>query len=397
MNTKTNNDLTTLRQRKRRENFGDRKLSYTGELLNASVYPSGVRTKTLEQLQQNYGAPCLLDFIRDEESNIPSIRNEANTRTKRFDRGVYNSKHMNSSPREPPNSSRSEKREMKKTMWLTTEHKCTIPDVRDTVYINTFCPEERPLRYKEITLPRISKERPWTVNEGTPAKRSNAALSQDPIKSDRGGYHDRSNGWVGSSSRTRHPNIGGMSNSLPFCDIKRIPIVDRMKYTSDLYNSNYMASPRNTNRPLRAEQGKYRPFSTISVKIPHVYRETSNSPKMFISVGQYMRYVETKALQVKVNKTLTTPAPSPQQRFNTALSRYHDPDNQAVQFVMNVNRPPSSKTGTLVLGSASTSNSKSPVLNNTCTCEKRSVPSSTTSASQERGGEFHSGVNTDLS
>ncbi|GFS09322.1 hypothetical protein ElyMa_003035300 [Elysia marginata] len=79
--------------------------------------------------------------------------------------------------------------------WMSREDRQAIEnetggDIRDPLYLNTFFPDERPVRFKKTSLPTVRKStpkaRPWTVKEKSANTRAAAALKNSvtkPVKS----------------------------------------------------------------------------------------------------------------------------------------------------------------------------------------------------------------------
>ncbi|RUS90872.1 hypothetical protein EGW08_001379, partial [Elysia chlorotica] len=82
-----------------------------------------------------------------------------------------------------------------KYTWMSREDRLALEkeagaDIRDPLYLNTFFPDERPVRFHKTTLPTVrnstQKSRPWTVSERTINARAAAALKKSaasPVKS----------------------------------------------------------------------------------------------------------------------------------------------------------------------------------------------------------------------
>ncbi|ESO83432.1 hypothetical protein LOTGIDRAFT_169295 [Lottia gigantea] len=307
----------------------------TSKIFNSSVYPTGVRTKSLQNIQSQK-TTCMFDFTKKEKPEIKCTTSQE----------IRKSCTPGLSPRgfrDTPRSGRSFRDGG--CNWVTTEQKQNTPDVRDHLYINTFFPEERPMRYRELTLPSIHQDRPWSVSEGNPSKRFSKHDAHQLIGTDSRRQHKPRIGLAGTSKKDS-PDTNLLSVSF---DVKQIPNPNKEQ---DIQHSKGFAngvrriynSPNYPKRPVASEPGRYRPFSTVNIhKSRQISAQVSNSPKHFVSVNQYMKYVEDKLFEerVKVSNPTNTAELCPRTGINTSLSQYHDPTIRALQSVIHVNMPSS--------------------------------------------------------
>ncbi|XP_076467155.1 uncharacterized protein LOC143298235 [Babylonia areolata] len=285
-----------------------------------------------------------------------------------------------------------------------------MKDIRDPLYLNTYCPEERKLRYKKSTLPRLSgssssttnttttRARPWTVSEPNPSYRflRNSQEAADSEKGPTGGKPTwarpganfridardvmaRAKGRAftsvpGDEGEEDSEDTDSMTGSQVLLEVKSYfhngDVVvgdqrDSLRGKQGCLHSKVkqcikfvkyrekLARTTSVERPLKAENGRYRPFSTTTIRTPRT-SATHSSPGPRhpdpTSVEIYKEYIDTIALQTRLvsaadKRRKPRPAVSGVPRNNTAASSYQD---SVLQSVSDSNRPATSCNASLV-------------------------------------------------
>ncbi|XP_005110271.1 uncharacterized protein LOC101854677 [Aplysia californica] len=279
-------------------------------------------------------------------------------------------------------------------------------DIRDTMYLNTFFPDERPVRFNKMSLPRINRgnrSRPWTVSEANISARAAAmTLGRKPGLSSRTRYIGTAKSSVLARSQPRLPvssatsstdvlppksilntrrhghqknNKEGMDNDndndndedKPLLEIR--PFVsmsnfddqrDKLKGKDGCLNSRVKQCVRfvryrerldkqDDDRPMKYESGRYRPFSNTNIR-EHDVPNPPPTPeaKLQKSVETYRKYIENIAIQTK----MSSPKPFTFRGVSSVNTRQHssltastsgvDTDSMVVQSVMDSNLPDTS-------------------------------------------------------
>nr|KAG5686776.1 hypothetical protein BaRGS_009996 [Batillaria attramentaria] len=182
-------------------------------------------------------------------------------------------------------------------------------DIRDPLYLNTYCPGERKLRFKKTSssLPRIfSRNRPWTVSESNPAY-SLEYLGQTRIKYEE---EDRESTVSGSQAllevKSYFPHAEGeqpLEDQREGLRGKEGCLHSRVKQCIKFVKHRDRMASR-VERPMKQEHGKYRPFSTTRTRLVsavHKRRKTkhpvSGLPRYNTAASSYYDNYDARTLQ----------------------------------------------------------------------------------------------------
>ncbi|XP_067675869.1 uncharacterized protein [Haliotis asinina] len=344
----------TLVPRRRRDRFGRDTTSKSDYLLSATLFPTGVRAPALEELQQKCGPISRLENARETPRRViaPESLPGAGPKVLALRKGKE-------SPPDTHRSSQSKSEALSCNLrsyhWSQMLKK---KDVRDPMYINTYCPDERPLRFKETSFPRISKGRPWSVGESNPSKRfvrvRNERKSAGQMTS-----KTRVQGTSLHRSRKAFHATSTKEDGEQYFEVKHVSaqnsrsrgqeacLYSQVRQCIRLVRNHDVTFRKRTERPMKSETGKYRPFSTTRIRTPCVSPQPRYTYKEQDSADTYRNYVITKALQTRMSgsRSAGTVASGVVARNNTAASTYFDVESQVVQSVADSNMPDSdSKT-----------------------------------------------------
>lgn len=233
--------------------------------------------------------------------------------------------------------------------WNKYVKSCKESDARDVLYRNTYCLEPEYLRYRSLTLPRIStagvEERPWTVS-GEEAQKSLVT------KSEQGEYSkvvtivpQQPRGTVVKFREYLKP-CTYESDGRPL-EVKRF--ISRQNQPSHfttvksvfpLIRHDFRKSPRRQERPLKFENSRYIKGNKGTLFTKHILPAYKNAfDRDYSSADTFKEYLES--LQ-NVTKSHT---PGMHSREMTGYRYYNEPrpngdyHNQVLQSVSDVNQP----------------------------------------------------------
>ena len=348
--------------RRKIDPFGRDATNASDFFLSAAVYPTGVRAPPLADLQQ-FGPlfkseemknTAKLGWIDHGEGPIPKIqslrKHKTNTDLSQEERSFENIHAVDMLTR------------LKPYHWDDANGlRKSKSDVRDPCYIYKYCPEERPLRYnKNSNLPRITSSRPWSVGESNPSKHMFSSTSTDRnsnipsvntrfIKENTGFYKKRR-----PFKSTSFQQISESDMKKPLLEVRHISkrdqrnqlkgqdgcLFSQVKQCIRLMRVYDAKKARTIDRPLKAEFGRYRPFSTTKIRTPCVTPPMIASFRDHNSAETYKQYVQIQTLKSKLpGKSAGTLASGNFARNNTAASMYYDVDAHLVQTVIDSNIP----------------------------------------------------------
>ncbi|XP_071114253.1 uncharacterized protein [Haliotis cracherodii] len=341
----------TLVPRRRRDRWGRDTTSQSDYLLSATLFPTGVRAPALEELQQKCGPISRIENPRVVPRGIIASESWPGSGPKVLT--------LRKGKESPPDSHRSSQNRsealhcnFRSYHWSQMMKK---RDVRDPMYINTYCPDERPLRFKETSFPRITKGRPWSVGESNPSKRF-VRVRDERKSAGQLTSKTRVQGTPLHPSREAFHTVANKEDSEQYFEVKRVSADERSRPRGQgtcLYSQVRQCirlarnhDPRRgkkIERPMKSEIGKYRPFSTTRIRTPCASPQPHSSYKEHDSADTYRSYVITKALQTKMSgsRSAGTIASGVVARNNTAASTYFDVESQVVQSVADSNMPDS--------------------------------------------------------
>ncbi|KAK7108642.1 uncharacterized protein [Littorina saxatilis] len=393
--------------RRRTDHYGRDSTRHADYLLSMAVFPTGVRTPLLSDLQRKTEHQCGFQGI--DKGNERRSARHVNIQDRKPNSGRRDSV-TDSLKKPPPNTlltvsikltdrthvsrsislvSPSSRKTYSKDgyRWVNAStpgtRSCSTGgnedkprDIRDPLYLNTYCPAERTLRYKKTTLPRIStRARPWTVSESNPSYRV-ARNSQDAVsvkqneRQSKVAWHQaprqgnfridardvisRVKGPGGDSQAEEEvAETESMSGSQALLEVKSyFPQTeedalgdqrDHIKGKDGCLHSKVKQCikfvkyreklARSMERPLKEEKGRYRPFSTTTVRTPRTTPTALPSAHQRhpdpISVEIYKEYIDAIALQTRL-VSAADKRKRPRQtvsglpRYNTAASSYRD-------------------------------------------------------------------------
>ncbi|KAL8579489.1 hypothetical protein ACOMHN_025442 [Nucella lapillus] len=418
--------------RRRHDQFGRDNTRHADYLLSMAVFPTGVRAPLLSDLQRRTEHQCGFEVIdkatertgsrhvhiidskevsrhgsATDSAKKPPPKTPLTASFKLSDRRLSQSFSVPDPSSDHPALPREKRRWAHATVEATrvsnmgVEEKKKMKDIRDPLYLNTYCPEERRLRYKKTSLPRVSnRTRPWSVSEPNPAYRF-VSQSQEAVPSSQMAKGRKGKpAWFSAGQNFRIDardvmarNKGrqsvhvqddedgeapeeteSVSGSQALLEVKSYFPVSGVTVLGDQRDTlrgkqgclhakvkqcikfvkyrEKLARSLSVERPLKAENGRYRPFSTTTIRTPRdappssSYSTGPRHPDP-TSVEIYKEFIDTIALQTRLvsaadRRRKPRPAVSGVPRNNTAASSYRQ--DSAIQSVSDSNRPPTSHT-----------------------------------------------------
>ncbi|XP_041352251.1 uncharacterized protein LOC121370827 [Gigantopelta aegis] len=353
--------------RRKIDPFGRDATNASDFFLSAAVYPTGVRAPPLAELQQ-FGHLLKSDDMKDSNTKLGWTDDGAGPVPKILTLKKYQNNNDVSTEQKSSESIQAVDMltRLKPYHWDGVNGlRKSKSDVRDPCYIYQYCADERPLRYnKNSNLPRISSSRPWSVGESNPSKHmftsgstenrtdASPAASRHLVKENTGFHNVR-------KCRPFKPlsfrPISESDLKKPLLEVRHISTRDQrnqlkgqdgclfsqVKQCIRLMRNHDAMKARTIDRPLKAEVGRYRPFSTTKIRTPCMTPPTIAHFRDHNSAETYKQYVQIQTLKSKLpGKSAGTLASGNFARNNTAASMYYDVDAHLVQTVIDSNIPP---------------------------------------------------------
>ena len=214
-------------------------------------------------------------------------------------------------------------------------------DARDVLYRNTYCMEKDELRYRSLTLPRISPDKTYTIETAKDANKSITEKSEGD--SDHVIIAKQPRGTVVRFREYMRPaTYGGEGHSL---EIKRFKTqINQIQHYTAIRNAFPMIhqdshqNSRRSERPLKFENSRYTAKSSKGTLFnKHIYPAYKNAfNRDYSSADTFREYLESLQSNgvIKPNYDVTS-------RENTRyeLPRSADYENQVLHSVQEVNQP----------------------------------------------------------
>ena len=344
--------------------------SYSRQMLGSpSKQPYGVRVPVLREIDGNYlrqkPGSCRFDIVEkvttvikpgaygpqhseDDTVEIRSPKTADGNQSKRITvtrQPTYHSMHSSLSKHDE-NKDSSVLEKIGPYHWNTWIKTGKEGDARDVLYKNTYCLDPEQVRYRTLTLPRISTshsvDRPWTV-----------AGDEKPVvtKSDHGEYNkvvtivpQQPRGTVVRFREYMKPSTY-TSERRPFAvkSYKTRPVLSHSLTTLDdgfpLIRHDFRRQPKKSERPLKCEGPRYsmkKSRETLFNKhILPAYKQAFD--RDYSSADTFKEYLDSLQSTAKANTPgMHTRAFVTRNTESRELMNYH---NEALKSVSDVNQP----------------------------------------------------------
>lgn len=221
-------------------------------------------------------------------------------------------------------------------------------DARDVLYKNTYCLEPELLRYRSLTLPRIStpgnEDRPWTVS-GEELSKANVKKSGDRQSKVVTIVPQNQRGTVVKFHECMKPyTYESQGQSL---EVKRVNSRQNqqnhfttVKSVFPLIRHDFRRSPKKQERPLKFENSRYIKEHKGTLFTKHILPAYKTAfDRDYSSADTFKEYLDSLQFAAKSN------TPGMHAREMTGYRYYNEPKqsmdhhNQVLQYVSEVNQP----------------------------------------------------------